>query len=143
MRTNFILLSGALASATLSAIPVCAQYAGNSPSLDAYDYPRPAAYRFGDPSLIRADLVWESALQLVAVPVEGPDGRWVGRIRAIQPGPDGSHADRINIVLSSDASIWVKAWRIRYDTDAHVAFSDFTRDELWRISDARIHPDPM
>jgi hypothetical protein len=141
MRTNFSLLSGALATIVLGAMPVSAQYAGNGPPLDAY--PHPVAYRFSDPSLIRADLVWESALQLVAVPVEGPDGRWVGRIRAIQPGPDGSHADRINIVLSSDASIWVTAWRIRYDTDAHVAFSDFTRDELWRMSDARNHPDPM
>ena len=142
MRTN-IFLSGAVAITMLGAVPVFAQYTGDRPPLDYHNYPGPVPYRFSDPSLIRADFVWDSAQQLVAAPVEGPDGRWVGRIRAIQPGPDGAHADRINIVLSADASIWVKAWRIHYDTDAHVAFSNFTQEESWRMRGARDDTDPM
>jgi hypothetical protein len=139
--------------------PAFAQYSGNSPppqhadSQSPYtqnrpydrddDYSHAVIYRFGDPSLVRGDLVWNSALQLIATPVLGPDGRWIGRIRVIQPGPDGSHADRIQIAFGSRATVWVKAWRIQYDSDAHVAFSSLTREDLWRMQGTGDEADPM
>jgi hypothetical protein len=162
MPASFI-LGGAVAIAVLGAAsmtPAFAQYSGNPPTpqhaasqspygpIRQYDdwddnYPHAVIYRFGDPSLIRGDLVWNSALQLIAAPVLGPDGRWIGRIRVIQPGPDGSHADRIQIAFGPCTTGWVKARRIQYDSDAHVAFSNLTREDVLRIQGIGDEADPM
>jgi hypothetical protein len=139
MPASFI-LGRAVAIAVLCAAgmtPAFAQYSGNPPPQHA------DSYRFGAPSLVRGDLVWNPALQLIAAPVLGPDGRWIGLIRVLQPGPDGSHADRIQIVFGSGATFWVKAWRIQYDSDAHVAFLNLTREDVLRMRDAEDDADPM
>jgi len=161
MPASFI-LGGAVAIAVLGAAsmtPAFAQYSGNPPPpqhadsqspngpIRQYDwddnYPHAVIYRFDDSSLIRGDLVWNPALQLIAAPVLGRDGRWIGRIRVLQPGPDGSHADRIQIVFGPCATVWVKARRIQYDSDAHVAFSNLTREDVLRIQDTGDETDPM
>jgi hypothetical protein len=136
MPASFIL--GAIAVLGAAGItPAFAQYSGNPPPQHA------DTYRIGAPSLVRGDLVWNPALQLIAAPVLGPDGHWIGRIRVLQPGPDGSHADRIQIVFGSGATFWVKAWRIQYDSDAHVAFLNLTREDVLRMRDAEDDADPM
>jgi hypothetical protein len=140
MRTGFILLSGAIVVLGIANVtPAFAQYAGGQgapvpyppPHYDrsGYGYVGP---RFDDPSLIGANLIREAAQQLVAAPVIAPDGREVGLIRVIEPTADGAHAERIQIMLTRRATVWVDARDLHYDSDRHVAFTDLTREDLWR-----------
>jgi hypothetical protein len=94
------------------------------------DYPsRSYEYRYrNDPNLVHVDTL--DRRQLSYVPVEGPDGRWVGKIRSVQVTPDG-HVGRIEIALNRRVSVYVNAMDLLYDPGNHVIFTDLTRDQLW------------
>jgi hypothetical protein len=97
------------------------------------DYPvRVYTYRFrDDPQLVRIDTL--DRRQLANVPVEGPDGRWVGRIRSVGFTPDGHKGERIEIALNRHVSVFVDPADLVYDPDHQVIFTDLTRDQLWAM----------
>lgn len=97
------------------------------------DYPtRAYAYRFRDDSeLVHVDTL--DRRQLSYTPVEGPDGRWVGRIRSFETTPDGHVGGRVEIALNRHVSVWVHAGDLVYDPQNRVIFTDLTRDALWAM----------
>jgi hypothetical protein len=94
------------------------------------DYPHAYAYRYRDSDLVHVDTL--DRRQLSYTPVEGPDGRWVGRIRSVQLTPTGQPA-RIEIALNRHVSVWVNATDLVYDGRDRVIFTDLTRDQLWAM----------
>jgi hypothetical protein len=96
------------------------------------DYPvRVYAYRFHNPDFVHVDTL--DRRQLAYVPVEGPDGRWVGRIRSVEYTPDGHVGGRIEIALNRHVSVYVNAADLVYDPRDRVIFTDLTRDQLWAM----------
>jgi hypothetical protein len=108
----------------------------------AYDYPRPIAYEYDEPRLMRLDMIAEPSQQLASVPVEGPNGMWVGRIRNVETAPDGRPA-RIEVALNHRVSVWVNPRSIRFDPRARVAFTNMTREDLWQMPGATVESSPM
>jgi hypothetical protein len=96
------------------------------------DYPaRAYAYHYrDDPNLVHVDTL--DRRQLSYTPVEGPDGRWVGRIRSVQFTPTGQPA-RLEIALNRRVSVFVNATDLVYDPDNKVIFTDLTRSQLWAM----------
>jgi hypothetical protein len=80
--------------------------------------------------------------QLSYVPVEGPDGRWVGRIRSIQMTPEGQPA-RLEIALNRRVSVFVNATDLVYDPNNRVIFTDLTRAQLWEMPGETIETTEM
>ena len=103
----------------------------------AYDYPRPLAYEYDAPHLVRLYLLAEPSQQLADVPIEGPNGMWVGRIRDVETGP-GGRPGRIEVALNRRVSIWVSPEHFRFDPRERVAYTDLTRDDLWEMPGARV-----
>jgi hypothetical protein len=102
------------------------------------DYPAIYAYSYGDsPRLQRLSLVLEPSEQLLNIPVEGPSGVWVGRIRNVETGPDGGPS-RVEISLNRRVAVWVDPHSLRFDADDHVVFTNLTREELWNTPDATV-----
>jgi hypothetical protein len=100
------------------------------------DYPRVLDYRYDDsPHLVRLDLMTDSSQQLANLPVEGPSGAWVGRIRNVEAGMNG-RPTRIEIALNHRVSVWVDQADLRFDVDDHVVFTNLTRDQLWETPGA-------
>jgi hypothetical protein len=97
------------------------------------DYPtRVYAYRFRDDSaLVHVNTL--DRRQLSYTPVEGPDGRWVGRIRSFETTPDGHVGGRMEIALNRHVSVWVNTNDLVYDPQNRVIFTDLTRDALWAM----------
>ncbi len=94
------------------------------------DYPsRAYAYRFADSGLVHVDTL--DRRQLAYVPVEGPDGRWVGRIRSVEFTPDGHVGGRMEIALNRRVSVFVNTGDLIYDPDNRVIYTDLTRSQLW------------
>jgi hypothetical protein len=108
----------------------------------AYDYPSPIVYEYDQPRLMRLDMVAEPSQQLASVPIEGPNGVWVGRIRNVETGPDGRPA-RIEVALNHRVSVWVNPRRLRFDPNARVAFTNLTREDLWQMPGATVESNPM
>ena len=108
----------------------------------AYDYPSPIVYEYDQPRLMRLDMIAEPSQQLASVPIEGPNGVWVGRIRNVETGPDGRPA-RIEVALNHRVSVWVNPRRIRFDPNARVAFTNMTRQDLWQMPGATVESYPM
>ncbi|HWU25041.1 MAG TPA: hypothetical protein VN154_01445 [Rhizomicrobium sp.] len=106
-----------------------------------YVYPQPYSYDFSGLRLQRL-YVLEEPSQLVDVPVEGPNGVWVGRIRNVDTDVDG-HPARVEVALNRRVSVWVDPDDLRLDPDARVAFTNLTRDELWRSPDATVENGPL
>jgi len=105
------------------------------------DYPASFAYHYDDsPHLMRLYLVAEPSQQLANAPVEGPSGAWVGRVRNVESGPDGTPR-RIEIALNHRVSVWVEPDNLRFDADDHVVFTNLTRDQLWDSPGATIESD--
>jgi hypothetical protein len=102
------------------------------------DYPvRVYAYRYaGDPNLVHVDTL--DRRQLAYVPVEGPDGRWVGRIRGFDSTPDGHVGGKMEIALNRRVSVWVNTNDLLFDPRNHVIFTDLTRGQLWAMPGERI-----
>jgi hypothetical protein len=74
--------------------------------------------------------------------VEGPDGRWVGRVRNVDIAPNG-RPGRVEIALNRRVSVWVPAGDLRLDPDAHVVFTDLSRADLWQMPGATVESGPM
>jgi hypothetical protein len=108
----------------------------------SYDYPHPFAYEYDRPQLTRLYLLAEPSQQLADVPIEGPNGMWVGRIRDVETGPDGRPA-RIEVALNRRVSIWVGPEHFRFDSRERVAYTNLTREDLWQMPGARVESSPM
>ena len=119
-------------------------------NLSAYDramydwsYPAPVAYEYGEQhDLWRLYLIAEPTQQLSQAPVEGPDGRWVGRVRNVETAPDG-RPSRVEIALNRRVSVWVQPGDLRFDADNHILFTDMTRADLWHMPGATVESGPM
>jgi hypothetical protein len=108
----------------------------------AYDYPSSVAYEYDQPRLMRLDMVAEPSQQLADVPIEGPNGVWVGRIRNVETGTDGRPA-RIEVALNHRVSVWVSPRQLRFDPNGRVAFTNLTREDLWQMPGATVESSPM
>ena len=102
-----------------------------------YSYPRPYAYEFDAGSLRPLNRIAEPSQQLYEVPIEGPSGRFVGRVRNVQIGTGGWPL-RLEVALNRRVSVWVSPGHFRYDPYNRVLFTDLSRDELWEMPDARV-----
>lgn len=122
------------------------QYHANLRAYDLamYDwaYPAPIAYNYGAGGLQPLYLIAEPSQQLFQIPVEGPGGRWVGRVRNIETAPDGRPA-RVEIALNRRVSVWVSPGDLRYDSFDHVLLTDLSRAELWQMPGATVQSGPM
>jgi hypothetical protein len=107
-----------------------------------YVYPSYIAVRFDAPRLMRVDMISEPSQQLADVPIEGPDGRWVGRVRNVETAPDGRPA-RIVVALNRRVSVWVNPRRLRFDPRERIAFTNLTREDLWNMPGATVESYPM
>jgi len=108
-----------------------------------YEYPRPYAYEYDEGGrLVRLIMIAEPTQQLHDVPVEGPNGVWVGRIRNVEIGPDGTPM-RIEVALNRRVSVWLRPGSLRFDPSEHVAFTNMTREDLWQMPGATIESSPM
>lgn len=108
----------------------------------AYAYPSPVVYEYDAPHLMRLDMIAEPSQQLADVPIEGPNGVWVGRIRNVETGPDGRPA-RIEVALNHRVSVWVNPRRFRFDPNGRIAFTNMTRQDLWQMPGATVESYPM
>jgi hypothetical protein len=107
------------------------------------DYPHVYAYEYDDsPRLERLYLIAEPSQQLSNVPVEGPGGVWVGRVRNVEPDVDG-RPRRIEIALNRRVSVWASPGDFRYDPVDHVLFTDMPRDAFWQLPGATVEAAPM
>jgi len=107
------------------------------------DYPHVYAYEYDDsPRLERLYLIAEPSQQLSNVPVEGPGGVWVGRVRNVEPDVDG-RPRRVEIALNRRVSVWASPGDFRYDPVNHVLFTDMPRDAFWQLPGATVEAGPM
>lgn len=104
---------------------------------DYTDYPHVYVYRYQEPNLRRLYLIADPTHQLVQVPIEGPDGRFVGKVRNVETGVDG-RPNRIEVGLNRVVSVWVSPAHFRFDADNRVLFTDLTRDALWTMPGATV-----
>jgi hypothetical protein len=106
------------------------------------DYPHHVyAYRYGDsPELVRLYLIAQPQVQLSMLPVEGPSGEFVGKVRNVEAGLDG-RPRRVEISLNRRVSVWVNPGDLRYDPEYHIVFTDLTRDQLWTLPGATFESD--
>lgn len=108
-----------------------------------WSYPAPIAYHYGDYYGLRPlYLIAEPSTQLWRAPVEGPDGRWVGRVRNVDIAPDGRPL-RVEVALNRRVSVWVQPGDLRYDPADHVLFTDLTRGDLWTMPGATVETAPL
>ncbi|MGH6872982.1 MAG: hypothetical protein ACREHE_15915 [Rhizomicrobium sp.] len=105
----------------------------------AWDYPhRVYVYHYADtPDLQRLYLIAQPEQQLASVPIEGPNGQWVGRVRNIETGVDG-RPFRVEVALNRRVSVWVPAGDFRYDPEDRILFTDMNRDQLWDMPGATV-----
>jgi len=108
----------------------------------AYDYPHPMTYEYDRPELVRLYLIAEPSQQLANVPIEGPNGVWVGRIRNVETASDGTPA-RIEVALNHRVSVWVDSHRLRFDPNERIAYTNLTREDLWQMPGATVESSPM
>jgi hypothetical protein len=122
-----------------------AQYRANLRAYDRamYDwsYPAPISYEYRGAHLWRLALLADPTHQLFEVPIEGPRGEWVGRVRNVELGPAGPA--RIEVALNRRVSVWVDPADLRFDADRRVLLTDLTRSELWQMPGATVESGPM
>ncbi|HEY2445005.1 MAG TPA: hypothetical protein VGI20_04630 [Rhizomicrobium sp.] len=107
-----------------------------------WNYPRAYVYHYGDAyGLQPLYLIAQPSQQLWQVPVEGPGGRWVGRVRNVEIAPDG-RPSRIEIALNRRVSVWVHPGNLRFDPEYRILYTDMTRDDLWSMPGATIASGP-
>jgi len=104
------------------------------------DYPRVYVYRYRDARLQPVYLIADPTHQLAQVPVEGPSGRFVGKVRNIETAPDG-RPRRVEVALNRIVSVWVSPGHFRYDPYHRVLFTDLSRDDLWNMPGATVESD--
>jgi len=136
--------AAALSVAALLSLPP-AGLAQTGPEITRYDvqryewtdYPQVYVYRYEGPQLRRLYLIADPTHQLARVPIEAPSGRFIGRVRNVETGPDGS-PHRIEVALNRVVSVWVSPGHFRYDAEDHVLFTDLNREDLWRMPGATV-----
>lgn len=101
------------------------------------DWPRVYVYEYRSPRVRPLYLIADPTHQLWNAPVEGPSGRFVGKIRNVETGPDGRPM-RVEVALNRMVSVWVRPGDLRFDPSEHVVFTDMTRDDLWNMPGATI-----
>ena len=101
------------------------------------DYPRVYVYRYEGPRLKQLYLIADPTHQLAQIPVEGPSGRFIGKVRNVETAPNGA-PHRVEIALNRVVSVWVSPGHFRYDPDNRVLFTDLTRDDLWSMPGATV-----
>lgn len=101
------------------------------------DYPNVDVYRYEGPELRRLYLIADPTHQLAQVPIEGPSGRFIGKVRNIQTDVDGRPL-RVEVALNRMVSVMVKPDHFRFDPESRVLFTDMTRDELWSMPEGTI-----
>jgi len=99
------------------------------------DYPHAYPYRYEDAHLVRLYLLPEASQQLAHVPIEGPDGQWVGRVRNVEIGLDG-RPRRIEVALNHRVSVWASPGDFRYDSVNKVLYTDHSRADFWNLPGA-------
>jgi hypothetical protein len=104
---------------------------------DYADYPREYRYRYEDGDLQRLYLIAEPAQQLANAPVEGPNGKWVGKVRNVETDVDG-RPKRVEISLNRRVSVWVDPGDLRFDSQDKILYTDLTRDQLWDMPGATV-----
>lgn len=107
---------------------------------DFADYPRVYVYRYRDARLRPLYLLAEPTEQLANVPIEGPAGRFIGKVRNIETAPDGRPL-RVEVSLNRVVSVWVSPGHFRYDPYNRVLFTDLDRDDLWNLPGATVESD--
>jgi hypothetical protein len=106
-------------------------------------YPAPYAYHYGSGYGLRPlYLIAEPSQQLSQAPVEGPGGRWVGRVRNVDIGPDGRPV-RVEIALNRRVSVWVSPGDLRFDPADGILYTDLSRGEMWSMPGATIESSPL
>jgi hypothetical protein len=101
------------------------------------DYPAVVVYRYDAPDLRRLYLLADPTHQLARAPIEGPGGRFVGKVRNVETGSNGAPL-RVEVALNRMVSVWVSPGHFRFDPEHHVMFTDLTRDQLWTMPGATI-----
>lgn len=101
------------------------------------DYPRVYVYRYEGPQLRRLYLLADPTHQLANVPIEGPSGRFIGKVRNVQTAPDGRPL-RIEVGLNRVVSVWVSPDHFRFDPTYGVLFTNLHRDDLWMMPGATV-----
>jgi hypothetical protein len=124
-----------------------AQYNANLAAYDLaqyeWSYPAPLSYHYGSGyGLQPLYLIAEPSHQLSQVPVEGPGGRWVGRVRNVEIGFDG-RPKRVEIALNRRVSVWVYPGDLRFDPDDRILYTDMTRQQLWGMPGATVESSPL
>ena len=94
------------------------------------DYPRVYVYNYDEPQLKRLYLIADPTHQLAQVPVEGPSGRFIGKVRNITTGVDGRPL-QVEVSLNRIVSVMVRPEHFRFDPDSRILFTDLTREQLW------------
>jgi len=108
-----------------------------------WEYPAPFVYHYGEGyGLQRLYLLAEPSQQLWRAPVEGPNGRWVGRVRNVDIGPDGRPL-RVEVALNRRVSVWVRPGDLRFDPYEHILYTDLTREDLWNMPGATLVSAPL
>ena len=108
-----------------------------------WSYPEPLAYHYGGGyGLQPLYLLAEPSHQLWQVPVEAPNGHWVGRVRNVEIGPDG-RPSRVEVALNRRVSVWVRPGDLRFDPDDRILYTDLTRENLWDMPGATIASGPL
>jgi hypothetical protein len=109
-----------------------------------YDWQYPAAisYEYDGDHLRRLYLIADPTAQLHQLPIEDPEGRWVGRVRNVETAPDGRPA-RIEVALNRRVSVWVSPGNFRYDARDGILFTDLSRSQLWQMPGATVESGPM
>lgn len=109
----------------------------------AWSYPAPFVYRYGpEYGLQPLYLMAEPSQQLWQVPVEGPGGRWVGRVRNVEIAPDG-RPQRVEIALNRRVSVWVNPGDLRFDPSEGILYTDLDRGRLWTMPGATVESAPL
>jgi hypothetical protein len=110
-----------------------AQYGDNPPpppsGYERASYPHAPAYEYSG-KLWTLGRIEDPTHQLAQLPIEGPDGRWVGKVRNVDLDVGGVPR-RIEVALDPDHSVWVPPSHFKYDAHNRILFTDLSYDQLW------------
>jgi hypothetical protein len=140
-----MLLKSALLCGCLSIAAVAAgTVPGTAQDIHQYDvtryeweYPQVYIYRYEAPDLRRLYLLADPTRQLARVPIEGPAGHYVGRVRNVETSSNGAPL-RVEVALNRMVSVWVSPGHLRFDPQNRLLFTDLTRDQLWTMPGATV-----
>jgi hypothetical protein len=108
-----------------------------------WTYPAPFVYHYGTGyGLQPLSLLAEPSQQLWQVPVEGPGGHWVGRVRNVEIALD-ARPRRVEIALNRRVSVWVRPGDLRFDPYQRILYTDMTREQLWTMPGATVESAPL